>query len=160
METKIHFENKLLYLFVGVALLILIIAALGPGLYTSQPRAAIGWQYTMFEKFCHQLPNRSYYINNIQMAVCTRCLGIYGSLFVGWIFLYAISYVTPSKKKWFKTLLIATIILNSVDVIGNYFKIWTNTNITRLIFGIFFGISIILLLNKDFFPKQKHKDAS
>ncbi len=156
--SKILFENRALYFLMGVGLLIIFLAALGPGLYSSQPQAALGWQYTMFDKLCHQLADRSFYLNNIQMAVCTRCIGIYGSLLFGWILLFAISYITPPKNKWYKNLLIAAIVLNSSDVIGNYFDIWTNTDLTRLIFGIFFGAGIILYIHKDFFPKQKREE--
>ncbi|RLE72521.1 MAG: DUF2085 domain-containing protein, partial [Thermoprotei archaeon] len=41
--------------------------------------------YFLNHFFCHQLPERSIYINGLKLPVCSRCTGIYLGLFSGYI---------------------------------------------------------------------------
>lgn len=55
------------------------------------------------------------------------------------------------EKNW----LIAAIILNLADVLGNYFGIWTNTLTSRFILGLVFGFPLAFILVNEFFKTKK-----
>lgn len=62
--------------FVGLPLLSPILIALGfPG--------AGHTLFALYTPLCHQLPERSFFVFNSQMALCHREVAMYGSLFIG-----------------------------------------------------------------------------
>lgn len=128
----------------------LFILALGPGLYSTSGTQVFSWQYEGFDLLCHQISDRSFHISGIQMAVCSRCIGIYGAFMVGWLALPLFSRLKISQKSKIRWL-IGLIILNLADVFGNFFDLWSNTLYTRLILGVMLGLSVVLLFNNEFF---------
>lgn len=133
----------------------LVLAALGPGLYNSSATLINTWQFNVFHLLCHQDPARSFTISGVQMAVCTRCLGIYvmfmmGSLMIP-VFAFLKPYLNISEKRW----LIVAILLNLTDVLGNYFELWTNTLISRFLLGSFLGLMLALILTNEYFTIKK-----
>lgn len=89
------------------------------------------------------------------MAVCSRCISIYGLFFLGMISLPVFARFGSFNQKEEIRWLIAAILLNLVDVVGNYFGIWTNTHITRFLLGGAFGITLALILTNEFFTLNK-----
>ena len=94
--------------------------------------------YGGFAIFCHQLPERSYFIGGHQLAVCARCTGIYGG-FMFTLLLYPLirslrNPVLPPRS-W---LLLATIPL-AIDFSVNFFGFWYNTHTSRLLTGALLG---------------------
>lgn len=154
MLARLNFQNRTLFFAVLASGGLLVIAALGPGLFGSSSTFH-AWQYQVFEVICHQDPARSYYLSGVQMAVCARCLGIYGLFFIGWLMLpvfAAFNYGSPQKENnW----LIGAIILNLADVTGNYFEIWTNSMTSRLVLGGMLGLGVVILLAGEFFNINK-----
>ncbi|WP_185957201.1 DUF2085 domain-containing protein [Gracilimonas mengyeensis] len=131
-----------------------VIAALGPGLfgdtaYTNQ------WQYMIFKDLCHQDPTRSFNISGVQMAVCARCIGIYGAFLVGWLTMPIYGFFAKKGSAKEKYWLIAAILLNLIDVVGNYFGLWTNTHVLRLVLGGVLGWCLMALLANEFFTFNK-----
>ncbi|MGN8224950.1 DUF2085 domain-containing protein [Gracilimonas sp. BCB1] len=129
----------------------LFLAALGPGLFETSATTVTSWQFAVFDVLCHQDPFRSFSISGIQMAVCARCLGIYAALLMGWILLPVYAYLEKGKSKIEKGWLIAAILLNLADVLGNYFGLWTNTLISRFILGALLGLPLAFILVHEFF---------
>src|SRR5436305_210204 len=41
--------------------------------------------YYFFSFLCHQIPERSLHIEGAQLAVCSRCFGVYFGLFAGFV---------------------------------------------------------------------------
>ena len=87
---------------------------------------------------CHQLPERSYFIDGHQFAVCSRCTGVYAG-FTFTLLLYPLirslrNTVTPPPK-W---LILATVPL-AIDVGVNFFGFWQNTHTSRLLTGALVG---------------------
>lgn len=149
-------HNRFLYFSVLAATGFLFLAALGPGLTKTTATVSFGsWQYQIFELLCHQETARAFHISGIPMAVCSRCISIYGFFFIGMISLPVFARFTPYFKKKEIRWLIAAILLNLVDVVGNYFGIWTNTHITRFLLGGAFGITLALILTNEFFTFNK-----
>lgn len=132
-----------------------VIAALGPGLFPNMLVHPYNWQYVLFDVLCHQDPLRSFNLYSHQMAVCARCLGIYSFFLAGWLLFPVFAFFrTPSAQKK-KIFLIAVILLNSADVIGNYFGYWSNTLNSRFLLGSFLGLATAFFLADNFFKHKK-----
>ena len=94
--------------------------------------------YGAFAMLCHQIPDRSYFVDGHQLAVCARCTGVYGG-FTLMLLLYPLvsslkNTVTPPRS-W---LILSTVPL-VVDVSGNFFGLWQNTHTSRLLTGALVG---------------------
>ena len=158
MLNSIQFNNRALYFVVLSGAISLVYISLGPGLFNKVSIPFISWQFQFFELLCHQDTARSFTINGEQMAVCSRCLGIYTSFLIGILVMPFFALFRQIKYRYYFRFLITTIILNLVDVIGNFINIWTNTNISRFLLGILFGLSVAMLLSNDFFKKLTKED--
>jgi uncharacterized membrane protein len=94
--------------------------------------------YHVFGTLCHQLPERSFFIEGHKLAVCSRCSGLYGG-FALFLLLYPLirplrSTVPPPTK-----LLILAAIPMLVDFSLTFFGIWENTHSTRFFTGLLLG---------------------
>jgi len=158
MNWELQFQNRRLYLIILSGAIFLFITALGPGLFGNLSIPFVSWQFDVFHMLCHQDPARSFFINGSQMAVCSRCLGIYGFFLIGWLFMPLVTKFSNIKSRYYFRFLLGTIILNLVDVLGNLFQLWTNTNESRLLFGALFGLSSALILSNEFFKTLNKED--
>jgi len=126
---------------------LLAISVLGPGWYSEDVLAPYHWHYSFFSWLCHQDPTRSFDFMGAQMAVCSRCLGIYSSFSVGIYFLWFIKIVGYQLSYPFmRKVLLASIVMNGLDILSNALNIWTNTLYSRLLMGILFGLAAALIL--------------
>jgi len=98
--------------------------------------------YHSFSFVCHQLPERSFFIDGHKLAVCSRCTGIYfGSTLT--LLLYPllkslrVSH-TPSRK-W----LIAAAIPLAIDFLLTFVGVWENTHTTRFVTGFILGCVVV-----------------
>ena len=94
--------------------------------------------YRAFAPFCHQLPERSYFIDGHKLAVCSRCTGIYFG-FAFTLLLYPLvrslrNAAFPARR----CLLLGTLPL-LIDFSLTFFGIWENTHTTRLLTGLLLG---------------------
>ena len=94
--------------------------------------------YRAFGIFCHQRPDRSYFIDGHKLAVCSRCTGLYAG-FAFTVLIYPLvrslrSAATPPRRVLF---LAAVPLL--VDFSLNLFGIWENTHTSRLLTGALLG---------------------
>ena len=98
--------------------------------------------YGAFHVLCHQLPERSYFIDGHKLAVCSRCTGIYAGFTLA-LLLYPLirSLRTTSipARKW---LILATI-PTLVDFSLTFFGIWENTHTSRLLTGLLVGSAAV-----------------
>lgn len=155
--TAIQAQNRLLYAGVAVSSAFLLIIALGPGL-TSAPFNPLSWHYQIFDLLCHQDAHRSYFLSGVPMAVCARCIGIYSALFAGWMLMPLVASFKRFSKKTEKWLLTSAILVNFIDVTGNFLGFWTNTLNSRFLLGIFLGLAAALFLTTDFFKKTTQSE--
>ena len=95
----------------------------------------------LFSYVCHQNPERSFSINNMQFFLCARCTGLY-LFIVTSLFLYSIKKFNISYKILFTVLLLSLLI--------NYNPIFQlfDTNVIRFILGSLIGIPSGLILKK------------
>ena len=94
--------------------------------------------YHFFSYACHQLPDRSFFIEGQQCAVCSRCFGVYFGLFVG-IVAYPVwrtlHETEPVPRIWLFLSLIPIGIDWGLGVLG----IWANTHVSRFLTGVLLG---------------------
>ena len=94
--------------------------------------------YHAFGTLCHQLPDRSYFVDGHKLAVCARCSGLYGG-FTLLLLLYPLirqlrSTLLPPPK-W---LFLAAIPM-LIDFSLTFFGIWENTHSSRFFTGLLLG---------------------
>lgn len=98
--------------------------------------------YGGFATLCHQRPERSYFIDGHQLAVCSRCTGIYAG-FALTLLLYPLirSLKNPimPRPSW---LLLAALPV-AIDFGVNFFGFWQNTHTSRLLTGAFLGGAVV-----------------
>jgi uncharacterized membrane protein len=96
--------------------------------------------YYFFSFLCHQIPERSLYFAGFQLAVCSRCFGIYFGLLLGFI-IYPlwrnIDDAEPLPRFW----LFFSLIPISIDWSLTFLNIWQNTHLSRLLTGTIVGIA-------------------
>ena len=94
--------------------------------------------YRAFDVLCHQLPERSYFIDGHKFAVCSRCTGVYAG-FAFTLLLYplirSLRTTTTPPRSW---LLLAALPLG-IDFSLTFFGIWENTHTSRLLTGALLG---------------------
>lgn len=96
--------------------------------------------YRFFSYICHQMPERSLHYLGHQMAVCSRCFGVYFGLLAG-IVVYplvrSIEETEPIARFW----LILSLIPITVDWSLTVFGVWENTHVSRLVTGMILGFA-------------------
>jgi len=96
--------------------------------------------YHFFSYICHQLPNRSFFFEGHQLAVCSRCFGVYLGLLIGFL-VYPlwrpIDEIEPLPRIW----LILSLIPIGVDWSLGFFQIWENTFTSRFVTGLILGVA-------------------
>jgi uncharacterized membrane protein len=114
-----------------------------PLLASSGGPAAAAIIYFLFSPVCHQMPERSFALLGIPLAVCHRCCGIYFGLFLGSLMKDSWMHRSPMTRR--RCVLAATIPL-ALDALLPYTELWANTDLSRLITGLWFGIPTASLL--------------
>lgn len=148
-------SNNGLYFGVLMALIFLVLIALGEGFWGSDGNLR-HWTTKLFYGICHQLPDRTYSFNNELMAVNTRCFGIFTGLFAGWLLIP----LFKSKQNiigWMPRIFLVAVLVQIIDYSGNLLSMWENTNHSRAFLGGFLGISASLLLTNFFKPLNKYR---
>jgi len=126
----------------------------------------------IYRPFCHQLPERSYFLfgdrlvysaNDLQslvgldaltqhfvcnetlgfkVAYCQRDVAIYTTMFVAGLLFAFFRKVRPITLK----ALVALSLPMGIDGFGQLFGLWTSTWLTRTITGFLFGLGVVLLV--------------
>lgn len=141
-------QHKKLYFSIFVALLMLVLFSLGKGFWGVE-HSGQHWTEKLFYGVCHQLPDRSFFINGSPMAVNSRCFGIFFGLFAGWAFI-PFSLKMTIGRSWPVKLLLVAVILQVIDFTGNLFQLWENTNLSRALLALFLGVSSSLAIGDQF----------
>ncbi|NOX90584.1 MAG: DUF2085 domain-containing protein [Calditrichaeota bacterium] len=108
--------------------------------------------YFLFDPLCHQIPQRSIFINQIPMALCVRCTFLYFGGLVGIIvLLFKRDINIPSAV--LVTLAIFVVAEISSEKIGLY----TNWAVLRGVSGFLSGLILTLFLAQTKFSGQESK---
>jgi uncharacterized membrane protein len=92
-----------------------------------------------FAPVCHQLPERSFAIDGIPLAVGHRCTGIYLGLLVGALSLPMLWSRRGSLRKHSPLILFTLLVFLAVDWIGPFLGDWLNSVSSRVVTGLVFG---------------------
>lgn len=144
-------RQRNLYLLVLGLISVVVLTALGGGMFNQQGPWQLQWQHQMFSDLCHQSPERSFWLNGQPMAVCSRCIGIYAGFAFGWILLPVLALSTFTQNWPMKKGALAVVILNFIDIIGNILNLWENTLVSRLVLGSAIGTTAAFIFSGDFF---------
>ena len=101
------------------------------------PRLA-GVIYGAFAPLCHQLPERSYFIDGHKLAVCSRCTGIYAG-FAFTLLLYPLVRSLRNTATPPRSVLILAALPLAIDFSLTFFGFWENTHTSRLLSGALLG---------------------
>jgi len=126
-------------------------------LYSVEMVRKHNWNFQLFSSVCHSKPERSVFLNGIQMPVNSRCSGIFSGL------LYAILLIPLVghrfyRKKWVLSLLAFTFLFQFIDVGGNVMGWWTNSVASRILLGFPLGMFMILALTDLFIQPRMEED--
>jgi len=113
--------------------------------------------HDLFKTLCHQFHWRTYAANDLYMATCTRCFGIYSGMFIGCL---SIPFIRKKIKPVFINAIIfivSTLAFNFIDFTGNFLGLWTNTLHSRMMLGIPFGFSISYLILTAYYIQTQKK---
>lgn len=112
--------------------------AAGPLLESSGATEFSSRIYQFFSYICHQIPDRSLHIAEHQMAVCSRCFGVYFGLLAG-ILIYPlwrrVDEVEAVPRFW----LFLSLVPITIDWSLTVFGIWENTHLSRFVTGLILG---------------------
>jgi uncharacterized membrane protein len=95
---------------------------------------------------CHQLPDRSFFVDGRQLPVCARCTGLYlGAAmgFAGWLIVRVIRGWRPRPLDPRRALMLVamaatpTIVSFTTGVIG----LWDGSNVTRSVLAVPLGLT-------------------
>lgn len=119
--------------FIWVALIVV-----APLLLSAGVAGASSPLYTFFSYICHQIPERSLHLAGHQLAVCSRCSGVYFGLLLG-ILVYPlwrpIDEIEPIPRIW----LFLSLIPITIDWSLTVFGIWENNHFSRILTGLILG---------------------
>jgi uncharacterized membrane protein len=94
--------------------------------------------YRAFGTLCHQLPERSYFIDGHKFAVCSRCTGIYAG-FAFTLLVYPLIRSLRDTSTPSRSLLIFAAAPLAIDFSLTFFGFWENTHTSRLLTGALLG---------------------
>lgn len=96
--------------------------------------------HAVYGRVCHQLPERSLWIQGHPMAVCARCFGIYFGYLAGTLF-YPLARkpleTALPRRRW----LILALLPMAIDFVGGYLGVFENTVASRTTTGLLAGIA-------------------
>jgi uncharacterized membrane protein len=90
--------------------------------------------YKAFSYVCHQIPSRSFHLEEHQFGVCSRCTGLYAGFAVAasiYPLARSLQRTDTPERRW---LILATLPL-LIDFALGYFSIWQNTHVSRFFTG-------------------------
>ena len=144
-------RKLLLYSVILTLVIAIVMMALGGGLFNQISPWPVQWQHQAFNSLCHQMADRSFWINGQPMAVCSRCIGIYGGFALGWMLLPVLSFCQVKGIASIQKIVVLILLLNIIDASGDFLDLWKNSLTSRLIVGSLLGGSAAMIFSGDFF---------
>ncbi len=115
------------------------------------------WQKAVFSHVCHQQPVRSFAIQGVPLAVCSRCTGIYSGLFLGVVLFSNFTAFLYYYRHFIIRVFIAASMVVVADGLANLTDMWQTPNHARSMIGLFWGTTTGLLLVYALLIPRKHK---
>jgi uncharacterized membrane protein len=95
---------------------------------------------------CHQLPERSFFLDGRQLPVCARCTGLYLSGAAGLVGWWAAKFLRgwrpqPVPPRPAVTLLLAVATPTVASYLSGVLGVWDGSNITRALLAVPLGVA-------------------
>ena len=102
--------------------------------------------YAAGSVICHQLPDRSFFLDGQQLPVCARCTGLYLSGaggFIAWVAIKLARGRRPMAVRPRAALAIvaAAAVPTVLSVASGTLGVWDGSNVTRAVFAIPLGLA-------------------
>ncbi|MDG5768003.1 DUF2085 domain-containing protein [Balneolales bacterium ANBcel1] len=131
---------------IGIAAFLALTAWSPPLFYGTITEWAGSWPQSLFSFVCHQQIDRALFINEVPLAACSRCTGIYTGLLAG---IAGSAFFFTFGKVWNRYItgifFLVSIVLVS-DGFANLLDLWRSSNHTRLLLGTAWGLSAGIML--------------
>jgi uncharacterized membrane protein len=104
--------------------------------------------------FCHQIPDRSYVLGDLQMSLCARCIGIQFGFLLSSIFLWtgARRFASGMPDRRALIVLTALFLAGALEAVLSYSGLSESDNLRRTVSGLLIGTPtpfvVVPLLNK------------
>ena len=108
------------------------------------PTAFSAAVYAAGSLVCHQLPERSFHLGGFQIAVCARCLGIYGGASLG--ALGAVVTRLAAVPRRVRQIMVLGALPTAITVVLESAGLWPTTNIVRAAAGFPLGLVAALVV--------------
>ena len=106
----------------------------------------IAFVYAFGSVICHQLPDRSFFVDDRQLPVCARCTGLYlsgGAGLLGWVIWKAArgwrSFTVPPRTAL--TIVIVAGVPTALSYATGVIGVWDGSNLTRALLAVPLGLS-------------------
>lgn len=102
-------------------------------------RLPVPWNlvYSVGDRFCHQMEDRTVVLGGNEMAFCARCTGVWLGLFAGLLLISFFEIPLDSSLVW---IFIFGLIPMAVDGGGQLLGLWESFNFVRLLTGFLAGV--------------------
>lgn len=114
--------------------------------------------YFFFHKICHQIPERSFFLWGKQLAVCSRCTGLY----VGFS-LAALAYPLQFRLKpindFPRWILLLALVPMAIDFVADAIGIFANSGSSRLISGVIAGAAALFFVLPGILSLRGHEQV-
>ncbi len=114
---------------------LLLAAVLAPPFLPPAVRAPL---VAGFHVLCHQLPERSFFLDGVQLAACHRCTGIYAGLALG-VLVPALWRPGAWGKRTEGLALLVAATPAALDWTGEALGLWPGSAASRVVTGLWFG---------------------
>ena len=94
--------------------------------------------YRTFSRLCHQIPERSFHVDDHPFAVCARCFGLYAGFAMG-VVLYPLLRSLRRRDTPARAWLILAALPTTFDFALGFFGLWENTHFSRSTTGALLG---------------------
>lgn len=106
---------------------------------------ALAFLYAAGSVVCHQLPDRSFFVDGMQLPVCARCTGLYlGGLagLAAWIFWKAARRWPPAPvaRRTALAVVVAAAMPTAITVATAFAGIWDGANLVRALLAVPLGL--------------------
>lgn len=89
--------------------------------------------YSVGDRLCHQMPERTLFLNGNQMPFCARCTAVWIGIAIGLGFMVMYTFVLQEK---FLLLILLALVPIGVDGVGQLLGFWESNNIVRVLTGL------------------------
>lgn len=145
------FSSRRTHLFFWLIILagnfiLLFLAVFAPLFRSAKPDFAAAI-YATFSPFCHQLPERCFWLWSQPLPLCGRCLGILSGFFLGTILYPMLRSLRSTHLPSVRWLVLFSLPI-AVDTFSNLASLWNTPTWPRFCLGLSWGI----ILPFYFFP--------